>query len=169
MTKSVHDFDMQRSNGQTQNLADYRGKVLLIVNTASQCGFTKQYAGLQQLYQAYSAQGLEILAFPCNQFGQQEPGTDTEIQQFCALNFKVSFPLFAKIDVNGVNTAPLYQYLKKQAPGLLGSQRIKWNFTKFLVDQHGEVRKRYAPTTTPEAIRADIQALLALTPNKESQ
>lgn len=169
MTKSVHDFDMQRSNGQTQNLADYRGKVLLIVNTASQCGFTKQYAGLQQLYQAYSAQGLEILAFPCNQFGQQEPGTDTEIQQFCELNFKVSFPLFAKIDVNGENTAPLYWYLKEQAPGLFGSQRIKWNFTKFLVDQHGKVRKRYAPTTTPEAIRADIQALLALTPYKESQ
>lgn len=161
MTKSVYDFDMQRSNGQTQNLADYRGKVLLIVNTASQCGFTKQYAGLQHLYETFSSQGLEILAFPCNQFGQQEPGSNAEIQSFCELNFKVSFPIFAKIEVNGPNTSPLYTHLKAQAPGIFGSQRIKWNFTKFLVNQQGDVVKRFSPTATPESIQVDIQRLLA--------
>ncbi|MBT1065170.1 glutathione peroxidase [Bowmanella sp. Y26] len=161
MTKSVYDFDMQRSNGQTQNLADYRGKVLLIVNTASQCGFTKQYAGLQHLYETFSSQGFEVLAFPCNQFGQQEPGSNAEIQSFCELNFKVSFPIFAKIDVNGPTTPPLYTHLKAQAPGIFGSQRIKWNFTKFLVNQQGDVVKRFSPTATPESIQADIQRLLA--------
>lgn len=161
MTKSVYDFDMQRSNGQTQNLADYRGKVLLIVNTASQCGFTKQYAGLQHLYETFSSQGFEVLAFPCNQFGQQEPGSNAEIQSFCELNFKVNFPIFAKIDVNGPTASPLYTHLKSEAPGIFGSQRIKWNFTKFLVNQQGDVVKRFSPTATPESIQADIQRLLA--------
>lgn len=161
MTTSVHDFDMQLSNGQTQKLSDYRGKVLLIVNTASQCGFTPQYAGLQHLYQELGPEGFEVLAFPCNQFGQQEPGSNTDIQQFCDLKFNVSFPLFAKVEVNGQHAAPLYQYLKDQAPGILGSKSIKWNFTKFLVDKQGKVVKRYASTTKPDAMRADIQALLS--------
>ena len=134
--------------------------MLLIVNTASKCGFSKQYSGLQKLYEKYEGNKFKILAFPCNQFGGQEPGNEEEIQSFCDLNYQTSFPLFSKIDVNGASSHPLFTHLKTQAPGLLGSQRIKWNFTKFLVNQQGEVVKRYAPSTKPEAIASDIEALL---------
>jgi len=133
---------------------------MLITNTASACGFTPQYQGLQTLYQQYQEQGLEVLAFPCNQFKQQESGSDEEIKQFCDLHFNIKFPLFSKIDVNGDNAHPLFTYLKEQAPGLLGSKGIKWNFTKFLINREGKVIKRYAPSTKPEAIEADIQELL---------
>ena len=166
MTQSVHDFDMLLSNGQKQSLAEYRGRVLLIVNTASQCGFTPQYAGLETLYQTYKDRGFAVLAFPCDQFGHQEPGSDKEIQQFCDLKFNISFPLFSKTEVNGGHAAPLYQHLKNQAPGVLGSKSIKWNFTKFLVDADGRVIRRYGSTTKPEALRQDIELLLNA---KESQ
>jgi glutathione peroxidase len=142
-------------------LDQYKGRVLLITNTASQCGFTPQYHGLEALYQEYKDQGLEVMAFPCNQFGKQEPGDDAQIHTFCERNFGVSFPLFSKIDVNGKQTDPLFVFLKKAAPGFLGTKAIKWNFTKFLVKKDGSVYKRYAPTTKPEAIRADIEKLLA--------
>lgn len=147
-------------DGTPQPLADYRGKVLLIVNVASRCGFAPQYAGLEALYRRYRDRGLVVLGFPCNQFGFQEPGSAAEIQQFCSLNYGVSFPIFAKIDVNGPGTHPLYAYLKAEQPGFLGSQAIKWNFTKFLVDADGVVRRRYAPTDTPEQIERDLVALL---------
>ncbi len=153
-------FSADTLQGQTQSLAEYAGKVLLIVNTASQCGFTPQYAGLEALYQKYKDRGLVILGFPCNQFGAQEPGSATEIGAFCQKNYGVSFPMFAKIEVNGENAHPLYQHLKKSAPGVLGSEAIKWNFTKFLVDRNGQVVKRYASATTPEALAADIESLL---------
>jgi len=153
-------FTAERLQGPPQALADYAGQVLLVVNTASECGFTPQYAGLEALYQRYKARGLVILGFPCNQFGAQEPGSAEAIASFCEKNYGVSFPLFAKIEVNGDNTHPLYQYLKKSAPGVLGSEGIKWNFTKFLVNRQGEVIARYAPATTPEAIAKDIEALL---------
>jgi glutathione peroxidase len=146
---------------QKQALSDFAGKVLLIVNTASNCGFTPQYKGLQALYEKYEAQGFSILAFPCNQFKQQEKGDDSAIRQFCDLQFNVTFPLFSKIDVNGEQADPLYKFLKAEAPGILGSKSIKWNFTKFLVNRKGEVLKRYAPTTKPEAIEQDIIALLS--------
>jgi glutathione peroxidase len=133
---------------------------LLIVNTASKCGFTPQYTGLESLQQQYGTRGFSVLAFPCNQFGAQEPGTETEIQSFCEMNYQTTFPLFSKIEVNGAASHPLFTHLKEQAPGVLGSKRIKWNFTKFLVNQQGEVVKRYAPSTKPEAIAADIEALL---------
>lgn len=141
-------------------MADYAGKILLIVNTASHCGFTPQYADLEALYQRYREQGLVVLGFPCNQFGSQEPGDAEEIASFCQKNYGVSFPMFAKIDVNGNDAHPLYQYLKKAAPGLLGSEGIKWNFTKFLVDRQGAVIGRYAPATAPESIAGDIEKLL---------
>ncbi len=141
-------------------MADYAGKVLLIVNTASHCGFTPQYAALEALYQRYRERGLVVLGFPCNQFGSQEPGEAEEIASFCQKNYGVSFPMFAKIEVNGNEAHPLYQYLKKAAPGLLGSEGIKWNFTKFLVDRQGEVVERYAPATAPESIARDIEKLL---------
>jgi len=141
-------------------MADYTGKVLLIVNTASHCGFTPQYAGLEALYQRYRERGLVVLGFPCNQFGSQEPGDAEEIAGFCQKNYGVSFPMFAKIEVNGDDAHPLYQYLKKAAPGLLGSEAIKWNFTKFLVNRQGEVNERYAPATAPESIANDIEKLL---------
>lgn len=147
-------------DGTSQTLADYRGKVLLIVNVASKCGFTPQYAGLEQLYRRYRDEGFEILGFPCNQFGFQEPGDAEQIQQFCSLTYEVSFPIFAKIDVNGPNTHPVYAQLKAEQPGLLGSQAVKWNFTKFLVDRNGVTCRRYAPTDTPELIERDIVALL---------
>jgi glutathione peroxidase len=153
-------FTAERLQGGEQPLADYAGKVLLIVNTASACGFTPQYAGLEALYQRYRERGLVILGFPCNQFGAQEKGSADEIASFCEKNYGVSFPLFAKIDVNGEHTHALYQYLKKSAPGLLGSEAIKWNFTKFLVNRQGQVIERYAPATTPETIAKDIEALL---------
>ena len=141
-------------------MADYAGKILLSVNTASHCGFTPQYADLEALYQRYRERGLVVLGFPCNQFGSQEPGEAEEIASFCQKNYGVSFPMFAKIDVNGNDAHPLYQYLKKAAPGLLGSEGIKWNFTKFLVDRQGEVVGRYAPATAPESIASDIEKLL---------
>lgn len=157
---TVYDFSAKNIKGEDVPLSNYAGKVLLIVNTASKCGFTPQYKGLQSLYSDLQGQGLEVLGFPCNQFGAQEKGSDDEIAGFCDLNFGVNFPLFSKIEVNGDGTHPLYTYLKEAAPGVLGSQKIKWNFTKFLVNKKGEVVKRYAPTTKPEDIAADIQALL---------
>lgn len=160
MNSDIYQFTAKDSGGKNIELASYKNKVLLIVNTASDCGFTPQYEGLQTLYQKHQAQGLEVLAFPCNQFKQQEKGSDAEIQQFCDLRFNIKFPLFSKIDVNGENSHPLFNFLKAQAPGILGSKGIKWNFTKFLVNKEGKVIKRYAPTTKPEAIEADIEKLL---------
>ena len=161
MTSTVHGFSAEDYRGQIIDFSSFQDKVLLVVNTASNCGFTPQYEGLQKLYQKYQEQGLEVLAFPCNQFKQQEKGSNDEIKEFCDLNFKISFPLFAKIEVNGDNAHPLYQHMKQQAPGLLGSQSIKWNFTKFLVNKQGKVVKRYGSMTRPEAIEADIKKLLA--------
>lgn len=157
---TIYDYSAVLNNGQEVSLKEYAGKVLLIVNTASACGFTPQYEGLEKLYQEFSGQGLEILAFPCNQFGKQESGSDDEIKNFCDLNFNISFPLFQKIDVNGDSTHPLYQHLKKEATGLLGSQKIKWNFTKFLVDKDGKVIERYGSITKPENLKDDIRKLL---------
>jgi glutathione peroxidase len=137
-----------------------RGKVVLIVNVASKCGFTGQYQPLQALYDRFQARGFTILGFPCNQFGMQEPGTDADIEQFCSLNYSVTFPMFSKIDVNGADAAPLFTYLKKEAPGILGTEAIKWNFTKFLVDRRGKVFGRYAPSTSPEQLVSDIESLL---------
>lgn len=156
----IHQISAIRLDGTPQPLADYAGKVLLIVNTASHCGFTPQYKGLEELYQRYRERGLVVLGFPCNQFGAQEPGSEAEIGSFCGKNYGVSFPMFAKIDVNGDDTHPLYRHLKQQARGLLGSEAIKWNFTKFLVDRHGEVIERYAPATAPAALAGDIEKLL---------
>ena len=158
---NIYDFAVARLDGTPATLADYRGKVVLIVNTASKCGFTPQYQGLEEMYKKYRDQGFEVLGFPCNQFRSQEPGTADEIGAFCEKNYGVDFPLFAKIDVNGEQAAPLYQYLKSAAPGLLGTQRIKWNFTKFLINRNGTVFDRYAPQTKPEALTADIEKLLA--------
>ncbi|WP_067929516.1 glutathione peroxidase [Alicyclobacillus shizuokensis] len=157
---SVYDFTVERIDGTPQSLSDYRGKVLLIVNVASRCGFTPQYEGLQALYEAHQKEGLEILGFPCNQFGGQEPGTNDEILQFCQTNYRVSFPMFAKIEVNGKNAHPLYQYLKEQAKGAMGIEAIKWNFTKFLVGRDGSVVRRYAPNTTPHDLEPDVVAEL---------
>ena len=157
---TVFDFSANGIDGAPVNLADYRGKVLLIVNTASKCGFTPQYKGLQKLFEQYRERGLEVLGFPCDQFGHQEPGSESEINSFCELNFGVSFPLFAKIEVNGSGTHPLFSHLKSEAPGLLGTEGIKWNFTKFLVNREGKVVGRYAPATAPDAIAADIEKLL---------
>lgn len=157
---SVHDFTAQNIEGKPQRLSDYQGKVLLIVNVASKCGFTPQYRGLEALWRKYEDQGLVILGFPCDQFGHQEPGDEAEIQSFCSMTYDVSFPMFAKIEVNGAGAHPLYQHLKAEAPGLLGTEGVKWNFTKFLVDRSGKVVKRYAPTDKPEAIEPDIVALL---------
>ncbi|WP_158968848.1 glutathione peroxidase [Paraglaciecola sp. L3A3] len=160
MTNTIYQFDATLNNGETINFQDYKDKVLLVVNTASKCGFTPQYEGLQKLYAEFKDQGFAVLGFPCDQFGHQEPGNDSDIQEFCSLNFNVNFPLFKKINVNGVNTAPIYTFLKQGAPGILGSKNIKWNFTKFLINKNGRVVKRYASTTKPEKIAADIQALL---------
>jgi glutathione peroxidase len=157
---SVYDFSAKLNNGAEQPLASYQGKVLLIVNTASKCGFTPQYKGLQDLYGKYHDNGLEVLGFPCDQFGHQEPGSDAEIKSFCETNYAVNFPLFSKIEVNGDNAHPLYKFLKSAKGGLL-SDSIKWNFTKFLVDKHGNVVERFAPTTTPEKIAGDIERELA--------
>jgi len=160
MHAAIHEFTVERLEGGSQSLGDYAGQVLLIVNTASQCGFTPQYQGLEALYQRYRERGLVVLGFPCNQFGAQEPGAAAEIASFCQKNYGVSFPMFAKVEVNGDHAHPLYQYLKKAAPGLLGSEGIKWNFTKFLVNRQGEVTGRYAPATAPEAMATDIEELL---------
>tara|TARA_R110002167_G_scaffold73942_25_gene207328 strand:- start:10591 stop:11079 length:489 start_codon:yes stop_codon:yes gene_type:complete len=161
MTNKLYDFNLTLNNGQDTTLEPYQGKVLLIVNTASKCGFTPQYEGLQSLYSDLKDKGLVVLGFPCDQFGHQEPGNDSEIEQFCSLKFNVDFPLFKKIDVNGAQANPLFTFLKDEAPGLLGSKGIKWNFTKFLVSKSGKVVKRYASTTKPEDIRSDIEAQLA--------
>ena len=157
---TVTDFTVTAANGRPAPLATYAGKVLLIVNTASKCGFTPQYEGLEALHREYGARGFAVLGFPCNQFGAQEPGDAAEIASFCSLTYDVTFPVFAKVDVNGTDAEPLFAALKKEAPGLLGSEAIKWNFTKFLVDRAGKVENRYAPTTKPEALKADIEALL---------
>lgn len=157
---SIYSFSAQSLAGEPVTLDQYAGKVLLIVNTASECGFTPQYAGLQKLYEDLSARGLVVLGFPCNQFGKQEPGDATQIGSFCEQNYGVTFPMFEKIDVNGADAHPLYRWLTEEAPGLLGLEAIKWNFTKFLVDREGNVVKRYAPVTKPEAIAADIEKLL---------
>jgi glutathione peroxidase len=157
----LYDIEVAGIDGKPQKLADYAGKVLLVVNVASKCGFTPQYAGLEKLYRKYADRGLVVLGFPCNQFGGQEPGTEKEIAQFCSRDYGVSFPMFAKVEVNGDNAHPLFGLLKREAPGLLGSQAIKWNFTKFLVDRHGGVKKRFAPADTPESIEAQIDAALA--------
>lgn len=160
MTKpSLADFAVTTLDGQPLNLADLTGRVLLIVNTASECGFTPQYAGLQALHERYGAQGLTVLGFPCNQFGAQEPGDAKQIEAFCESKYDVTFPMFAKIDVNGSHAHPLFNHLKNEKSGLLGSS-IKWNFTKFLVDRSGKVVGRYAPTATPESLRKEIEALL---------
>ncbi len=158
---TIHNFSAEKLAGNAVNLATFKDKVLLIVNTASKCGFTPQYKGLEAVYQQFKDQGLEILGFPCNQFGGQEAGTADEIGTFCEKNYGVNFPLFAKIEVNGAATHPLFAYLKKEAPGLLGSTAIKWNFTKFLVRKNGTVYKRYAPATAPAELVGDIEKLLA--------
>jgi glutathione peroxidase len=156
----IYDFSVKDIHGKEQKLDRYRDKVVLIVNVASKCGFTPQYKGLEALYEKMHSRGLEVLGFPCNQFGAQEPGSEQEIEQFCELNYGVTFPLFAKVDVNGSDTAPLYQYLKKARAGLLGTEAIKWNFTKFLVDRKGNVVERYGSNVEPEAIAGDIEKLL---------
>ena len=161
MTTSVYDFTCQTPGGKKKSLADYQGKVLLVVNTASKCGLTPQFEGLEAMYEEYRDQGLEILGFPCNQFAGQDPGSNDEIMEFCQFNYGVSFPMFGKIEVNGGGTDPLFKYLKKEAPGTLGTQRIKWNFTRLLIDSSGEVVKRYAPTVKPKAIEKDVKKLLA--------
>lgn len=157
---SILNYRMPLLNGQEQNLVDYIGKVVLIVNTASECGYTYQYEGLEALYKKYQDQGLVILGFPCNQFGKQEKGDNAQIGAFCQKNYGVTFPMFSKIEVNGPNAAPLYQQLKTEARGILGTKSIKWNFTKFLVGRDGKVVKRFATATKPEKLEADIQALL---------
>ncbi|WP_087545715.1 glutathione peroxidase [Acinetobacter sp. WCHA29] len=158
---SIYQFEAELLEGETKALADYKGKVMLIVNTASKCGFTPQFAGLEKLYEKYKAQGLEVLGFPCNQFGGQDPGTNKEIGAFCQRNYGVSFPMFAKVDVKGPEAHVIFRFLTREAKGILGSQNIKWNFTKFLVGRNGEVLGRYAPTTKPEALEADIENALA--------
>jgi glutathione peroxidase len=151
---------VENADGSTSDLSPWRGQVLLIVNTASECGFTPQYAGLEALWREYRERGFAVLAFPCNQFGAQEPGSNAEIADFCSTNYDVSFPVFAKTEVNGAEAAELFRRLKEQAPGVLGSESIKWNFTKFLIDRNGKVVRRYAPNTRPEEISPDIEALL---------
>jgi glutathione peroxidase len=160
MSKTAFDFSATTIDGKPLDLSVYKGKVLLIVNTASKCGFTPQYKGLQKMFVQYANRGLEVLGFPCDQFGHQEPGSEADINSFCELNFGVSFPLFAKIDVNGKDAHPLFTHLKSEAPGLLGVEAVKWNFTKFLVNREGKVVARYAPATSPESIAKDIEALL---------
>lgn len=157
---AITDFTVTAADGSKASLDNWCGKVLLVVNTASKCGFTPQYAGLEALRRRYSERGFEVLAFPCNQFGAQEPGDAEEIASFCSLTYDVSFPVFAKVEVNGAGATPLFEQLKADAPGVLGSKAIKWNFTKFLVDREGRTVRRYAPTTKPEELAADIEALL---------
>jgi len=157
---SAYDFEARQMNGQTVPLRQYQGQILLIVNTASACGFTPQFAGLEALHQQYAGQGLAVLGFPCNQFGRQDPGSNDEIASFCQLNYGVSFPMMAKIDVNGAQADPLYRWLKAEAPGLLGTKAIKWNFTKFLIGRDGQVLRRYGPRDTPQSMAGDIEAAL---------
>lgn len=158
---SVYDFEARYIDGKTAPLSKFRGQVMLIVNTASQCGFTPQFGGLEALHTSYAGQGLALLGFPCNQFGAQDPGNDSEIAEFCQVNYGVSFPMMSKIDVNGPAAHPLYKWLSAEAPGLLGSKAIKWNFTKFLVGKDGQVIKRYAPLDKPADLAKDIEAALA--------
>ena len=158
---SLYDLSVDDIKGKPVKLSKYKGKVLLIVNTASECGFTPQYKGLEALYEKFHGKGLEVLGFPCNQFGAQEPGDEKAIEQFCEINYGVTFPMFAKVDVNGDDASPLFKHLKSAKKGILGSEAIKWNFTKFLVGKDGQVIKRYAPTDKPEAIEKDIAAALA--------
>ncbi len=160
MNTSIYDFSCKDSSGAEVNLSDFRGKTLLIVNTASKCGFTPQYNGLQSLQEKYDSEKFSVLAFPCNQFGAQEPGADNEIQEFCSLNYKTTFPVFSKIEVNGENAHPLYKFLCSEKKGVLGSEKIKWNFTKFLINERGEPVARYASTTTPDKISKDIDKLI---------
>lgn len=157
---SVYDYSAKTLDGQDVSLADYRGQVLLIVNTASKCGFTPQYEGLEALYKAYKDRGFTVLAFPCNQFGAQEPGDAAEIANFCSLTYDVSFPVMSKIDVNGADAHPLYKFLKKEQKGVLGTEAIKWNFTKFLIGKDGQVVDRFAPTMKPEDLKVAVEALL---------
>ncbi|WP_130802743.1 glutathione peroxidase [Acinetobacter ihumii] len=158
---SLYQFEAELLEGDTKSLADFEGKVLLIVNTASKCGFTPQFAGLEKVYEKYKDQGFEVLGFPCNQFGGQDPGSNDEIGAFCQRNYGVSFPMFAKVDVKGPESHAIFRYLTREAKGILGSESIKWNFTKFLVSKDGKVLNRYAPTTKPESIEADIEQALA--------
>ncbi|WP_311223193.1 MULTISPECIES: glutathione peroxidase [unclassified Acidovorax] len=160
----VYDFEAQPMSGPPVPLAQYQGRVLLIVNTASACGFTPQFAGLEELHKRYAESGLVVLGFPCNQFGKQDPGSNDEIAGFCQLNYGVSFPVMAKIDVNGTQASPLYRWLTAEAPGLLGTKAIKWNFTKFLIGRDGQVIRRYAPTDKPQSLAKDIEAALASRP-----
>ena len=157
---SLYDLSARAIDGSERKLADYRGKLMLVVNVASKCGFTPQYEGLEELWQKYRDHGLVVLGFPCDQFGHQEPGDEQQIQSFCSTTYGVSFPMFAKVEVNGANTHPVYEYLKSEAPGLLGTTSVKWNFTKFLVDRDGNVVKRYASTDTPKKIAAEISERL---------
>ena len=157
---NIHDIQVRGIDGSEQTLASYSGQVLLIVNVASRCGFTPQYTGLEALYQKFRPQGFAVLGFPCDQFGHQEPGDEAEIRQFCSLNYSVTFPLFAKLEVNGAAAHPLYQFLREARPGLLGTEAIKWNFTKFLVGRDGAVLQRYAPTDKPESLAAAISTAL---------
>ena len=157
----AYDFSATTIDGESRPLSDYRGKVLLVVNTASKCGFTPQYAGLETLHEELSGKGLAVLGFPCNQFRAQEPGDEAEIKAFCALTYDVKFPMFAKVEVNGPGTHPLWKWLKTQAKGILGSESIKWNFTKFLIGKDGKVVARFAPTVTPEKLRGEVEKLLA--------
>src|SRR3990167_5396833 len=161
---TVYDFEAQTITGQAVKLDQYRGQVLLIVNTASKCGFTPQFEGLEKLWQSHGPKGLAVLGFPCNQFGGQDPGANDEIASFCQLNYGVSFPMMAKVDVNGAQAHPLYQWLVKEAPGILGTKAIKWNFTKFLIGRDGQVLGRYAPTDAPKSLIDDIEKALAATP-----
>lgn len=160
MANTFYDFNVKSTSASDYNLDQHKGKVSLVVNVASKCGFTPQYKGLEELYQHFSKDQFVILGFPCNQFGFQEPGSNEEIQQFCSLNYSVSFPVLAKVDVNGDNAAPVYKFLKEKAPGVLGTEMIKWNFTKFLIGKNGEVLKRYAPNTEPSEIKSDIEQAL---------
>jgi len=157
---SLYDISVNDIKGKPVKLSKYKGKVLLIVNTASECGFTPQYKGLEALYEKFHAKGLEVLGFPCNQFGAQEPGDEKAIEQFCELNYGVTFPMFAKVDVNGDDASPLFKHLKSAKKGILGSETIKWNFTKFLVDRDGNVVERYAPKTEPKELEKDVRTLL---------
>ena len=160
MTKNIYEFSCEDSSGQTIDLSNFKGKTLLIVNTASQCGFTPQYEGLEKLQNNFSSEVFSVLAFPCNQFGGQEPGTNEQITEFCSLNYGNTFPIFSKIDVNGENAHPLFNFLTSEKKGLLGTQKIKWNFTKFLINKDGEPVNRYGSSTTPEQIQSDIEKLI---------
>ncbi|HWU44721.1 MAG TPA: glutathione peroxidase [Bdellovibrio sp.] len=161
MSQTMHDFKVKAADGSEVALSKYKEQAVLVVNVASKCGFTPQYAGLEQMYEKFKDKGFIILGFPCNQFGAQEPGSNSEIQQFCSLNYGVTFPVLAKVDVNGSNADPLYQWLKEQAPGILGTELIKWNFTKFLVGKDGKVIKRYAPNDEPKDMMDDVQKAVA--------